>query len=62
MEALLALAADWFVELSTTNEPGVWSLVVTKRVGGYAALRFSGDLADVIERALRGSAPDSVSR
>lgn len=58
MEDLVALARTHFVELTTTPTPGVWNLVITKRIGGYSAQSYVGELADVIARAVAGCPKD----
>lgn len=59
---LRTLGLDNFVELTTTNEIGKWSLVVTKRRGAYAARTFVGELADIVSRAFREDDSDASSR
>lgn len=52
MIELIKLGRTHFVELTTTLEPGVWNLSVTKRQRGYTARSYLGKLSDVIGRAV----------
>jgi hypothetical protein len=52
MIELVKLGQTHFVELTTTLEPGVWNLSVTKRKGGYSARSYTGKLSEVVGRSV----------
>lgn len=58
MIELQKLGLTHFVELTTSLEPGVWNLSITKREGGYSARSYLGNLSEVIARAVTDAGVD----
>lgn len=61
-EQLQWLSEHNFVTIETTPEPGVWSLMLVPRKGGYSSRTYRGDLVEIVWRARRGEEPEGRSR
>lgn len=59
---LEALGREWFVELTTTNVDGEWSLTLISRGRAWCSNTYRGTLAQVIARAERLDRADQLSR